>query len=77
MTKLTLSRNGNRQITFEDLKGLRAAGYVRDSTLDQKDGFGPEIQKHNIQRFAQSYGLVLAERWYTEFESGRSVAKRS
>ena len=27
------------QQTFEDLRGLRAEGYIRDSTLDQKDGF--------------------------------------
>jgi DNA invertase Pin-like site-specific DNA recombinase len=63
-------------LTFEDLRGLRAEGYVRDSTLDQRDGFGPDIQRHNLERFAQSYGLVLGERWYTEFVSGRQVKKR-
>ena len=40
------------QPTFEDLRGLRAEGYIRDSTLDQKDGFGPAIQKGNEERFA-------------------------
>ena len=65
-----------QQMTFEDLKGLEARGYVRDSKLDQRDGFGPDIQQSNIQRFAESYGLLLGERWYTEFVSGRSVAKR-
>ena len=63
-------------MTFEDLKGLRAEGYIRDSTLDQRDGFGPEIQRNNIQRFAETYGLPMGDRWYTEFVSGRSVAKR-
>ncbi|MFH1140219.1 MAG: recombinase family protein [Chloroflexota bacterium] len=63
-------------MTFEDMKGLRAEGYVRDSSLDQRDGSGPDIQRHNVQRFAESYGLVLGQRWYTEFVSGRSVAKR-
>ena len=67
----------NRQLTFEDLRGLRAEGYVRDSTIDQKDGFGPEIQRHNINRFADSYGLVLGHRWYTEFVSGRSSRNRT
>ncbi len=67
----------SRQLTFEDLRGLRAEGYIRDSTLDQRDGFGPEIQRHNIERFADSYGLVLGQRWYTEFLSGRSVKNRS
>ena len=64
----------NQGITsFEDLRSLRAEGYVRDSTLDQSDGFGPTIQRINEQRFAATYGLVLGERWYTEFVSGRSV----
>ena len=71
------TRTGNRQWTFEDLRGLRAEGYVRDSTLDQKDGFGPEIQHRNIERFSESYGVVLGDRWYTEFVSGRSSRNRS
>jgi len=66
----------DRQPTFEDLRGLRAEGYIRDSTLDQKDGFGPAIQRGNEERFAEAYGLVLGRRWYTEFVSGRSVEKR-
>ena len=66
----------DRELTFEDLRGLRAEGYIRDSTLDQKDGFGPSIQRGNEERFAEAYGLVLGNRWYTEFSSGRSVAKR-
>ena len=36
---LSLSRMAN--ITFDDLNGLRAEGYIRDSTLDQRDGYGP------------------------------------
>jgi hypothetical protein len=54
-------------MTFEDLKGLRAEGYIRDSTLDQRDGFGPEIQRKNILRFAEKYGLELGKQWSTEF----------
>lgn len=67
----------NRQWTFEDLGGLRAEGYIRDSTLDQRDGFGPEIQRHNTERFAESYGISLGSRWYTEFVSGRYSQNRS
>ncbi len=63
----------DRQLTFDDLRGLRAEGYIRDSTLDQKDGFGPAIQRGNEERFAETYGLILGNRWYTEFSSGRSV----
>jgi DNA invertase Pin-like site-specific DNA recombinase len=71
-----LMRHGSRQLTFEDLKGLRAEGYIRDSTPDQRDGFGPDIQQRNIERFAEVYDLVLGNRWYTEFVSGRKVSKR-
>ena len=76
MSQNELGRFGQRITSFEDLRGLRAEGYVRDSTLDQRDGFGPTIQKTNEQRFAETYGLVLGERWYTEFVSGRSVDRR-
>ncbi len=76
MTTVTPNRNRHHERTFEDLRGLRAEGYIRDSTLDQRDGFGPDIQRHDIQRFAESYGLVLGERWYTEFVSGRQARKR-
>ena len=62
--------------SFEDLRGLRAVGYVRDSTLDQREGFGPDIQIHNEKRFADSYGLVLKDQLYTEFVSGRSINAR-
>ena len=77
MTTATAIHTPRHQITFEDLKGLRAEGYIRDSTLDQRDGFGPDIQRRNEERFAQSYGLVLGDRWYTEFVCGRSSRNRS
>lgn len=76
MTVVDMGRDHHHQVTFEELKGLRAEGYIRDSTLDQRDGFGPEIQRNNVQRFAESYNLVLGSRWYTEFLSGRSMARR-
>ncbi len=64
---MTLLWKKNKQITFEDLSGLRARRYVRDSDPDQRNGFGPDIQLHNEERFAQSCGLVLDSRCYTEF----------
>ena len=73
---MDLRRSKLAEITFEDLKGLRAEGYIRDSTPDQRDGNGPEIQRRNEERFATSYGLILGNRWYTEFVTGRSVRKR-
>lgn len=75
MNTLTTNRS-SRTTSFEDLKGLRAEAYIRDSTLDQRDGFGPDIQRNNEERFAINYGLHLGNRWYTEFVSGRSVKKR-
>ena len=63
------TRNNTRQITFEDLKGLRGEGYIRDSTLDQRNGFGPEIQRKNILRFSETYELSFGTQWYTEFIS--------
>lgn len=76
MANVPSRRNREHQITFEDLRGQRAEGYVRESTADQRDGFGPDIQHRNIQRFAESYGLALGNRWYTESVTGRRVAKR-
>jgi DNA invertase Pin-like site-specific DNA recombinase len=67
MTTKTKVKNMHSIKTFEDLKGLRAEAYIRDSTLDQRDGFGPEIQRKNIVRFAENYGLVLGTKEYTEF----------
>ena len=59
MSRRELSRFNQGITSFEDLRGLRAEGYVRDSTLDQKDGFGPTIQKANEGRFAHTYGAGI------------------
>ncbi|MFC1989435.1 recombinase family protein [Chloroflexota bacterium] len=75
MTTRTIKQS-KKQVTLDDLKGLRAEAYIRDSTLDQSDGFGPDIQRNNEERFARNYGLLMGNRWYTEFVSGRSVKKR-
>lgn len=66
-----------RQVTLADLKGLRAEGYIRDSTLDQKDGFGPDMQHRSIEGFAQTWGLIGGTAWYTDFITGTSTLKRS
>ena len=76
MSTRTIYRKTNRVKTFEDLRGLRAECYVRDSTEDQKNGFGPTIQRHNEEQFARNWGMILGNRWYAEFVSGRSVSKR-
>lgn len=66
-----------KQPTFEDLKGLRAEGYIRDSTVDQRDGFGPELQRRAIEGFARAYDLLLGHAWFTDFITGTSIGKRS
>ena len=60
--EITVMAYKDRQLTFDDLRGLRAEGYIRDSTLDQKDGFGLAIQRGNEERFAETHGLVLGNR---------------
>jgi len=77
MNLLTPGANGHGRLTFEELKGLRAEGYIRDSTLDQRDGYGPELQRRAVHTFAESYGLVLGDAWYTDFITGTSTLKRS
>ncbi len=77
MNTRTTILNSRHDLTFDDLKGLKAQGYIRDSTIDQKDGYGPELQKKAIENFAKTYGLNLGDRWFTDFISGRSTHKRS
>jgi DNA invertase Pin-like site-specific DNA recombinase len=78
MTTTTPTRsNGRTHAIFEDLTGLRAEGYVRDSTIDQKDGYGPDLQRGASNTFANAYGLILGGAWYTDFITGTSTLKRS
>ena len=74
MSTLTMA---SKELTFEDLAGLRAEGYIRDSTLDQRDGFGPELQRRAVENFANTHGLILGSAWYTDFITGTSTLKRS
>lgn len=71
------NRFNQTSISLGNLKGLKAEGYIRDSTLDQKDGFGPDLQRKAIREFARSHGLMLGESWYSDFISGTSTLKRS
>jgi DNA invertase Pin-like site-specific DNA recombinase len=73
----TAVRYSNNITKFDDLRGLRAECYVRDSTLDQSDGYGPEMQRRAVQNFARSYDLSLGEAYYTDFITGTSTLKRS
>ena len=48
-----------------------------DHQADQRDGFGPELQKKAIENFAITHGLIMGEAWYTDFITGTSTLKRS
>jgi len=77
MSVRLVNLGARHELTFEDLKGMKAQGYIRDSTEDQRDGFGPELQRKGIENFAKTHGLVLGDAWYTDFITGTSTLKRS
>jgi DNA invertase Pin-like site-specific DNA recombinase len=60
--------------TLDDLHGLRAARWVRESTRGQYDTFGPEAQREQQDRALERYGLVESELSWSVAHSGRTVA---
>jgi len=66
-----------REIRPEDLAGLRFAQYIRDSTEDQAEGFGPDAQRRANLSFAQRYGLVNSGLEYEEFLTATTVHRRN
>ena len=69
MTRRTLPRS------LDDLRGLRAARWVRESTQGQYDRYGPASQHENMDSFAERYGLINTGLAYTVAQSGRTVWK--
>ena len=59
-----------------DLAGLSFAQYIRDSTTDQAEGFGPEIQRRANSNFAERVGLVDSHLTYEEYVSAGSIQGR-
>jgi DNA invertase Pin-like site-specific DNA recombinase len=57
----------------DELRGLRAARWVRESTQDQYDRYGPQSQHENMDRFVERYGLVDSGLVFTVAESGKTV----
>ncbi len=75
--------------TFEDLRGLRARGLVRESTKGQGVNSGPAVQRHDAVEFAAKWSLDLPAApdsdpgiegfdgaFYTDFVSGSKAARR-
>jgi DNA invertase Pin-like site-specific DNA recombinase len=57
----------------EDLRGLTAARWVRESTAGQYDNFGPDAQRELQDRMIERYGLVDAGLAWQSAASGRTV----
>jgi DNA invertase Pin-like site-specific DNA recombinase len=75
--------------TFEDLRGLRARGLVRESTRKQGENSGPAVQRRSAIDFASKWGLDLPHvpdsdpavqgfdgGTYSDFVSGSRAARR-
>jgi DNA invertase Pin-like site-specific DNA recombinase len=61
---------------FEDLRGLRARGLIRESTEEQGERSGPIVQQREEQAFATRWELSGPDRFYTDFQSGSDARKR-
>lgn len=59
--------------SLEDLRGLRAARWSRESTAGQFDAFGPEAQREQQDRAIERYGLTDTGLAWTVAHSGRTV----
>lgn len=57
----------------EDLRGLRAARWTRESTSGQVDRFGPMAQRDQQDRAIERLGLVDSGRGWSSTQSGRTA----
>jgi DNA invertase Pin-like site-specific DNA recombinase len=75
--------------TFDELRGLRARGLVRESSKKQGENSGPAVQRRDAIEFAAKWGLDLPVvpdsepgkegfdgAFYTDFVSGSQAARR-
>jgi DNA invertase Pin-like site-specific DNA recombinase len=59
--------------SLDQLTGLRAARWTRESTSGQYDAFGPEAQRDQQDRAIERYGLIDTGLAWTVAHSGRTV----
>ncbi len=59
--------------SLDDLRGLRAARWLRESTGEQFDRYGPDSQREQMERFAQRFALVDTGLAWEVPASGRTV----
>jgi DNA invertase Pin-like site-specific DNA recombinase len=60
---------------LEELQGLRAARWVRESTRDQQGNQGPHAQTEQIDRAIERYGLIDTRIGWNPTHSGRTIQK--
>lgn len=60
--------------SLEDLRGLRAARWIRESTAGQWDNFGPHAQRELGDRALERHGLADTGIEYSTAHSGRTIA---
>ena len=60
--------------SLEDLRGLRAARWTRESTAGQADNFGPDAQADQQDRAIERFGLVDTGIAWSVAHSGRTIA---
>ena len=63
--------------SLEDLGGLRAARWFRESTAGQWDNFGPDAQREQQDRAIGRYGLVDSGLEWSVASSGWTTAWRT
>jgi len=59
--------------SLDDIRGLRAARWIRESTQGQYDRFGPASQHEQQDRFIERYGLVDSGLVFEVAHSGTTV----
>ncbi len=60
--------------SLEDLRGRRAARWIRESTAGQADNFGPDAQAEQQTRAIERWGLVDTGGAWQVAHSGRTIA---
>lgn len=60
--------------SIDELRGLRAARWIRESTAGQVDRFGPDAQREHQDRAIERYGLVDTGLSWQVAHSGRTIA---
>jgi hypothetical protein len=60
--------------SLEDLRGRRAARWIRESTAGQADNFGPDAQLEQQSRAIERWGLLDTGGAWQVAHSGRTIA---